>query len=397
MYESYYGTPSLSFSLYECTRVNPDDSSIVIDFLRLGKDSGDCTIRARDTFILTHSITHLECTHYSYQHILTHIYIHIKGIINNHTLWTSPAWKKIDLVGKTHAGPRVHAGDDDRDDSSLCYYRLARTSARPSASSCSSLSSSQAHVLSVSSTLLLKHRSRSVRREPPMQAARCWACCCKNGGGGARYGAELLAAVAPETVITRECLSALRGFRTDIPADKYEGCRPAAKDIRLGHYVNNSIHQLDIHRDYYDEVTWCFCSFDHRDQSAAKLRRTAGKSTLVSSNRGVDGDGSLLSSSLSSPCNDRTVSLLISPGGHSKEVGALSSRAQLPATFLAYATAAVAAARESYMSSIRNGVWSFPIGACDAAVRRYIYHTHARVLRPLDPWMVSYLSVKTVT
>ncbi|KOX74085.1 hypothetical protein WN51_14165 [Melipona quadrifasciata] len=52
--------------------------------------------------------------------------------------------------------------------------------------------------------------------------------------------------------------------RGDIPADRYEGCRPAAKDVRLGHYVNNSIWQLDIHRDYYDEVTWCFCYFDHR-------------------------------------------------------------------------------------------------------------------------------------
>jgi len=71
-----------------------------------------------------------------------------------------------------------------------------------------------------------------------------------------------------ETIITRECLSSVRSFRTDIPADHYEGCRPAAKDVRLGHYVNNSIRQLDIHRDYYDEVTWCFCYFDHRCNSA---------------------------------------------------------------------------------------------------------------------------------
>jgi len=71
-----------------------------------------------------------------------------------------------------------------------------------------------------------------------------------------------------ETIITRECLSSVRSFRTDIPADHYEGCRPAAKDVRLGHYVNNSIRQLDIHRDYYDEVTWCFCYFDHRCNNA---------------------------------------------------------------------------------------------------------------------------------
>lgn len=72
-----------------------------------------------------------------------------------------------------------------------------------------------------------------------------------------------------ETIITRECLSSVRSFRTDMPADHYEGCRPAAKDFRLGHYVNNSIHQLDIHRDYYDEVTWCFCYFDNRCNSAS--------------------------------------------------------------------------------------------------------------------------------
>ncbi|XP_015119707.1 uncharacterized protein LOC107042954 [Diachasma alloeum] len=75
-----------------------------------------------------------------------------------------------------------------------------------------------------------------------------------------------------EEMITRECLSSLKGFRTDIPADKYEGCRPAAKDVRLGHYVNNTITQLDIHRDYYDETTWCFCYFDNRCNSATGLK-----------------------------------------------------------------------------------------------------------------------------
>lgn len=66
-------------------------------------------------------------------------------------------------------------------------------------------------------------------------------------------------------------MSNLRGFRTDIPADRYEGCRPAATDVRLGHYVNNSITQLDIHRNYYDEVTWCMCFFDNRCNSATSL------------------------------------------------------------------------------------------------------------------------------
>lgn len=67
-----------------------------------------------------------------------------------------------------------------------------------------------------------------------------------------------------ETVITRDCLSYIQSFRTDIPADKYEGCRPAAKDVKLANYVNNSIKELDIHRDYYDKTTWCFCFLDHR-------------------------------------------------------------------------------------------------------------------------------------
>lgn len=51
-----------------------------------------------------------------------------------------------------------------------------------------------------------------------------------------------------QEVITRDCLSNFRAFRTDIPADTYEGCRPAAKDVNLAHYVNNSIKELDIRR-----------------------------------------------------------------------------------------------------------------------------------------------------
>ncbi|CAG7785539.1 unnamed protein product [Allacma fusca] len=66
-----------------------------------------------------------------------------------------------------------------------------------------------------------------------------------------------------DEVITRDCLSKVQYSRHDVPADKYEGCRSASKDIRLAHYVNNSIKELDVRRDYYDEVTWCFCEFDH--------------------------------------------------------------------------------------------------------------------------------------
>ncbi|XP_075234356.1 QVR superfamily protein crim [Lycorma delicatula] len=74
-----------------------------------------------------------------------------------------------------------------------------------------------------------------------------------------------------EEIITRDCLSSLRAVRTDIPADHYEGCRPAAHDVRLAHYVNNSIKELDIKRNHYDSVTWCFCYFDNRCNSATSL------------------------------------------------------------------------------------------------------------------------------
>ncbi|CAH0721577.1 unnamed protein product, partial [Brenthis ino] len=72
-------------------------------------------------------------------------------------------------------------------------------------------------------------------------------------------------------VITRDCLSNFKAFRTDIPADTYEGCRPAARDVNLAHYVNNSIKELDIKRDWYDETTWCFCFLDNRCNSASSI------------------------------------------------------------------------------------------------------------------------------
>lgn len=49
-------------------------------------------------------------------------------------------------------------------------------------------------------------------------------------------------------MITRDCLSNFKPFRTDIPADTYEGCRPAAKDVNLANYVNNSIKEIDVKR-----------------------------------------------------------------------------------------------------------------------------------------------------
>ncbi|CAH0386612.1 unnamed protein product [Bemisia tabaci] len=81
-------------------------------------------------------------------------------------------------------------------------------------------------------------------------------------------------------VITRDCLSSVVGLRTDIPADRYEGCRPAAFDPRLANYVNNSIKELDIKRDYYDSTTWCFCYFDHWCNSSSSVVSSVSFMTL---------------------------------------------------------------------------------------------------------------------
>lgn len=51
-----------------------------------------------------------------------------------------------------------------------------------------------------------------------------------------------------EEVITRDCLSSVKGIRTDIPADHYEGCRASTVDVKLANYVNNTIKELDIKR-----------------------------------------------------------------------------------------------------------------------------------------------------
>lgn len=74
--------------------------------------------------------------------------------------------------------------------------------------------------------------------------------------------------------ITRDCLSTLNGgFRTDLPADRYEGCRPASQDVRLAHYVfNNTIKQLDIRRDHFDSTIFCYCFLDHRCNGAMSMR-----------------------------------------------------------------------------------------------------------------------------
>ncbi|XP_071453011.1 UPAR/Ly6 domain-containing protein crim [Hetaerina americana] len=82
---------------------------------------------------------------------------------------------------------------------------------------------------------------------------------------------KLIERKGDEETITRACLSSLNSIRTDIPADKYEGCRPAAKDVKLANYVNHSIPQHDVKRDYFDDVNWCFCYFDDRCNSANRI------------------------------------------------------------------------------------------------------------------------------
>uniref|UniRef100_A0A1B0GBB9 Uncharacterized protein n=1 Tax=Glossina morsitans morsitans TaxID=37546 RepID=A0A1B0GBB9_GLOMM len=81
-------------------------------------------------------------------------------------------------------------------------------------------------------------------------------------------------------IITRDCLSSL-SFRTDVPADKYEGCRPAAKDVHLADYVNHTTKEHDVKRNYYSNVTFCFCFLDHRCNKSGRFLK--GNRIIISS------------------------------------------------------------------------------------------------------------------
>lgn len=75
-----------------------------------------------------------------------------------------------------------------------------------------------------------------------------------------------------KVLYTRDCLSNLEIYRHDVPADTYEGCRPAAEAPKLAVYVENNIKELELKRDYYDEVDYCFCEFWHWCNSSTTLR-----------------------------------------------------------------------------------------------------------------------------
>lgn len=84
------------------------------------------------------------------------------------------------------------------------------------------------------------------------------------------HATDLCLILASE-IITRDCLSTLKSYRTDIPADKYEGCRHGTYDPKLANYVNNSIKEINVKRNYFDSTMFCFCFLDHRCNGSSAI------------------------------------------------------------------------------------------------------------------------------
>ncbi|XP_055334049.1 uncharacterized protein LOC129585411 [Paramacrobiotus metropolitanus] len=74
--------------------------------------------------------------------------------------------------------------------------------------------------------------------------------------------------VLGSNLTTRGCLSTFISVRRDIPADKYEGCRLGAHDIRLNKdVIVSEPHQKIVERTHH---MFCFCSWDNYCNSSLR-------------------------------------------------------------------------------------------------------------------------------
>ncbi|XP_003747351.1 uncharacterized protein LOC100908286 [Galendromus occidentalis] len=133
----------------------------------------------------------------------------------------------------------------------------------------------------------------------PLASAEIWCYSCVSTQPGCREGVnwyyhhaitcpreddkcvKIVERKGDEVLYTRDCLSNLEAFRHDIPADTYEGCRPAAEAPKLAVYVENNIKEWELRRDYYDRVDYCFCEFWHWCNSASSARFNAALAMML--------------------------------------------------------------------------------------------------------------------